>query len=78
MIPLFLTIAALLAVPSVSPAFAQAATATQAPVTPPAAPAAQAVPVRRQPPAGSGPVISQTELRFHPINESIIEPQTYL
>ena len=32
----------------------------------------------RQPPTGSGPVIFQTELRFHPINESIIEAQTYL
>jgi len=42
----------------------------------PAAPAAQA-PVR-QPPAGSGPVIRTTELRFHPVNESIIEAQTYL
>ena len=31
-----------------------------------------------QPPAGSGPVISQTEMRFHPVNESIIEAQTYL
>ena len=30
------------------------------------------------PPAGSGAVICQTELRFHPINESIIEAQTYL
>ena len=41
-------------------------------------PAAQPAPARRQPPAGSGPVIAQTELRFHPVNESIIEPQTYL
>ena len=32
----------------------------------------------RQPPAGSGPVIRQTELRFHPVNESIIEAPTYL
>jgi outer membrane protein insertion porin family len=55
------------------PAAASAATATQA------APAsqAQAAPVR-QPPAGSSPVIRQTELRFHPVNESIIEAQTYL
>lgn len=37
----------------------------------------QTAPVR-QPPAGSGPVIFQTELRFHPVNESIIEAQTYL
>ena len=27
---------------------------------------------------GSGPVICQTELRFHPVNESIVEAQTYL
>ena len=32
----------------------------------------------RQPPAGSSPVICTTELRFHPVNESIIEAQTYL
>jgi len=37
----------------------------------------QAAPVR-QPGAGSGAVIRQTELRFHPVNESIIEAQTYL
>ncbi len=41
------------------------------------APSAQAAPAR-QPPAGSGPVIRQTEIRFHPVNESIIEAQTYL
>jgi outer membrane protein insertion porin family len=53
----------------------------------PAAPASQARPAPappadgqpiRQPAAGSGPVIRQTELRFHPVNESIIEAQTYL
>src|ERR1041384_6035766 len=38
----------------------------------------QPCPVKQQPPADSGPVICQTELRFHPINESIIEAQTYL
>ena len=32
----------------------------------------------RLPPAGSAPVVKVTEIRFHPINESIIEPQTYL
>ena len=42
----------------------------------PQAPAAQPAPA--QPPAGSGPVIRQTEIRFHPVNESIIEAQTYL
>jgi hypothetical protein len=30
------------------------------------------------PPAGSPTVIRSTELRFHPVNESLIEPQTYL
>jgi outer membrane protein insertion porin family len=32
----------------------------------------------RPPAPGSGPVICTTELRFHPVNESIIEAQTYL
>lgn len=31
-----------------------------------------------QPPAGSGPLLRFIELRFHPVNESLIEPQTYL
>jgi len=31
-----------------------------------------------QPPAGSGPVVRSIELRFHPVNESLVEPQTYL
>jgi outer membrane protein insertion porin family len=53
-----------------------AAPVVQAPAAP--APAAQPAAPRRQPPVGSGPVIAQTELRFHPVNESIIEPQTYL
>ncbi len=30
------------------------------------------------PPAGSGPLVRFIELRFEPINESLIEPQTYL
>jgi outer membrane protein insertion porin family len=38
---------------------------------------AQAAAVR-QPPADSGPVIRTTELRFHPVNTSEIEAQTYL
>ncbi len=71
----FFIVLALLAAPVA--AFAQ---------TPAAAPA-QPVPVTaelsclksaRPPAADSGPVICQTELRFHPINESIIEAQTYL
>jgi outer membrane protein insertion porin family len=58
-----------------------------APVEPPAAPgqkpavpapaAQQPAPVRT-PPAGSAPVVRSIELRFHPVNESLIEPQTYL
>jgi outer membrane protein insertion porin family len=41
---------------------------------PPAAAAAQAP----LPPAGSAPVFMGLELKFEPINESLIEPQTYL
>lgn len=55
------------------------------PPLPPAAPAtdqapaiARAQPAANQPPAGSGAVVWPTEIRFHPVNESIIEPQTYL
>jgi len=40
--------------------------------------APQPCPLKQQPAAGSSPVICQTELRFHPINESIVEAQTYL
>jgi outer membrane protein insertion porin family len=47
-----------------------------APAAPPQAPAAQAPAV--QPPPGSGMVVRSIELRFHPVNESLIEPQTYL
>jgi outer membrane protein insertion porin family len=39
----------------------------QAPATPPP-----------QPPADSGPLVRFLELRFEPVNESLIEPQTYL
>ncbi len=42
---------------------------------------AQAAPAGAQPslpPAGSGPVFTTLELQFEPINESIIEAQTYL
>jgi outer membrane protein insertion porin family len=51
-------------------------TAAQAPA-PATAEQQPAAPVR-QPAAGSSPVIRATELRFHPVNESIIEAQTYL
>jgi outer membrane protein insertion porin family len=61
-------------------AFAQIAAPDQAA---PAAPAAQTPAVAQQPPVrlpppGSGPLIRFVEIQFHPINESIIEPQTYL
>ncbi|MGE0362027.1 MAG: outer membrane protein assembly factor BamA [Vicinamibacterales bacterium] len=42
----------------------------------PPAPAAQ--PAVRMPPAGSSPVIRFIQLRFHPVDESLIDPQTYL
>ena len=68
---------------AVSGASAFAAQDAQAPA--PAQPPAQAAaptnncPAATRPPApGGGTVICTTELRFHPINESIIEAQTYL
>lgn len=55
------------------------AEARQAPAVPAPAPAApQATPAVRMPPAGSGPVIRFIQLRFHPVDESLIDPQTYL
>jgi outer membrane protein insertion porin family len=59
-------------------ASAQAPDSLQAPSTPQAPQTPQAAAPVRQPAAGSGAVIRQTELRFHPVNESIIEAQTYL
>lgn len=59
------------------PVLAHAQAPQAAPAQP--APAASSCPPSARPPApGSAPVICQTELRFHPINESIIEAQTYL
>jgi outer membrane protein insertion porin family len=56
---------------------APAAAQVPAPATPaPQAPAA-AQPTRL-PPEGSGPLVRFIELRFEPVNESLIEPQTYL
>ncbi len=40
-------------------------------------PAAAQAPVR-MPAAGSGPVIRFIQLKFHPVDESLIDPQTYL
>lgn len=77
MISRFLAIFAVFCAPAL--ALAQTPEAPQAPVAAPAAaPAVQPCPFPQQPAATSGPVICQTELRFHPDNESIIEAQTYL
>jgi outer membrane protein insertion porin family len=65
------------AAPAQEPQPASTGQAPAAPAPAPAATAGQAAAVR-QPPAGSGPVIRQTELRFHPVNESIIEASTYV
>src|SRR5262245_42309756 len=65
---------------TVRPAAAQATDPTQS-AAPPAgaaqAPAA-ASQAPRLPPEGSGPLVRVIELRFEPVNESLIEPQTYL
>ena len=47
-----------------------------APATP--APPAAVQPAVRMPPVGTGPVIRFIQLRFHPVDESLIDPQTYL
>jgi outer membrane protein insertion porin family len=53
--------------------------AQDAPPAPAAAATLATCPAPAKPPApGSGTVICTTELRFHPVNESIIEAQTYL
>jgi outer membrane protein insertion porin family len=52
--------------------------AVPAPVGAQAVPAAPAQPAVTLPPADSGPLVRFIELRFEPINESLIEPQTYL
>ena len=67
---------------------AAAATFDQAPAATQAAVAAQSLRAARRsdqaaaqpvlPPASSEPVFTTIELSFQPINESIIEPQTYL
>jgi hypothetical protein len=67
---LTLATALLLAAPSWGLASEQGA-----PAAPAGQPAAQAPAL---PPAGSPPMFRTLEIEFHPINESIIEPQTYL
>ena len=72
---------ALLAAPAATVAAqdSQAVSAGTAPAAQaPAAPELSCLKSARPPAAGSAPVICQTELRFHPVNESIIEAQTYL
>jgi outer membrane protein insertion porin family len=64
---LFLVLLAVLVAGAVPAAAEQAA---------PAAPAAQ--PAVRMPPPGTGAVIRNLQLRFHPVDESLIDPQTYL
>jgi outer membrane protein insertion porin family len=51
---------------------------TPAPPPQPVPPTAAAQPAAAQPPVGSPPVFMGLELKFTPINESLIEPQTYL
>ena len=52
----------------------------QAPATPATTPAVTRCPSPPGvgPPANSGPLLCVIELRFEPVNESLIEPQTYL
>ncbi len=65
----YLAIVTLAAVPAAAQTPAAAPPAAQAPATPQPT---------RLPPAGSGPLVRFIELRFEPVNESLIEPQTYL
>jgi outer membrane protein insertion porin family len=81
LIQVILLLVALVAAPLAVSAEQAPEPAAPAPVQPPAAQAAgirPAQPAANMPPAGSGPVVWPTEIRFHPVNESIIEPQTYL
>jgi outer membrane protein insertion porin family len=65
----YLAIVTLAAVPAAAQTPAAAPPAAQAPAAP--------QPIRL-PPEGSGPVVRFIELRFEPVNESLIESQTYL
>jgi outer membrane protein insertion porin family len=69
--PFAFAISTALLLVSASAAAADRSLAAQTPQTPQAAPAAV-------PPAGSEPVFTNLTLQFHPVNESIIEAQTYL
>lgn len=51
---------------------------TPPPAAAPAQAAPSAQPAASLPPQGSGPLVRFVELRFEPVNESLIEPQTYL
>lgn len=55
-----------------------AALAVAVPASLAAEPAAAEQQPLPQPPAGSGPLLRFMELRFHPENVSLVEPQTYL
>ncbi len=79
LIQAFLVFVALFAAPWAVAAEQAPAPPVQAPAAQvPAAPAPGQATASRMPPAGLGPVVWPTEIRFHPVNESIIEPQTYL
>jgi outer membrane protein insertion porin family len=76
-----LILAPSLAAAGQDPPAAQAPAQVPAPQAAPAQPpsgAPSCLASTRPPAPGSGPVICQTELRFHPVNESIIEAPTYL
>jgi outer membrane protein insertion porin family len=69
-----LTAAVLIAAPSF--AFAQGTPPAGAPPAP--APQAPAQPAVVEPPGNSPPLFRTLQLQFHPVDESLIEPQTYL
>ena len=78
MISRILALFAVIALPAYAAAQTPAAPAGPAPAAAQAPAVNQCPPASRPPAPGSGTVICTTELRFHPINESIIEAQTYL
>jgi outer membrane protein insertion porin family len=74
----FLLAAALAVVFSPSSASAQDPSAPTQPPVPEPTVAQCPAPPGVAPPTETGPVVCAMELRFHPVNESLIEPQTYL